>query len=212
MFLLGCVLREMNRTSTSFPKDTHRTSTSLPKETNEMTTSTTTFPRETHSMYPSKDVFSFEAPDSNDLMCTSPINKVTDSVFIGDKNGASDIRILLNYGITHIINCAAEIPNYFESDHFSYLKLDLLDTNDSLSPAIQQSCKFIKDTLQQNHNAKIFVHCRMGRSRSASVVIYYLMKEHNIDFVDAFFELKMVRPIIDPNDSYRLQLMTVSNQ
>ena len=45
-----------------------------------------------------------------------------------------------------------------------------------------------------------------GISRSASLVIYYFMKKYNINFDDALKMVKGKRNIINPNDSFKLQL------
>lgn len=54
----------------------------------------------------------------------------------------------------------------------------------------------------------MLVHCKMGVSRSASVVIAYAMKANNWDFETALHHVKNKRNCIKPNKSFLLQLET----
>lgn len=54
----------------------------------------------------------------------------------------------------------------------------------------------------------MLVHCKMGVSRSASVVIAYAMKAYNWDFETALQNVKEKRSCIKPNKSFLLQLET----
>ena len=42
-------------------------------------------------------------------------------------------------------------------------------------------------------NKNIFIHCDFGKSRSASVVIFYVMKEKKLNFNDAKNFVKNIR-------------------
>jgi hypothetical protein len=52
------------------------------------------------------------------------------------------------------------------------------------------------------------VHCKMGVSRSASVVTAYIMKELGFDYERAFAYVKQRRACVNPNESFRSQLRT----
>ena len=56
--------------------------------------------------------------------------------------------------------------------------------------------------------SKVLVHCKMGISRSASVVIAYAMKAHNWNFEQAMKHVKDKRNCIKPNKSFLVQLET----
>jgi protein phosphatase slingshot len=56
--------------------------------------------------------------------------------------------------------------------------------------------------------SKVLVHCKMGISRSASVVIAYAMKAYNWDFDQAIKHVKEKRNCIKPNKSFVSQLET----
>lgn len=56
--------------------------------------------------------------------------------------------------------------------------------------------------------SKVLVHCKMGISRSASVVIAYAMKQYNWEFSQAINHVKDKRGCIKPNKNFLAQLET----
>jgi len=57
-----------------------------------------------------------------------------------------------------------------------------------------------------NNQNRVLVHWAMGRSRSASMIIMYLMKKFQIEFETSFAIVKMRREIIDPNEGFIAKL------
>ena len=53
----------------------------------------------------------------------------------------------------------------------------------------------------------VLVHCYAGVSRSASVVIAYLMNQHGMSLKDAYQYVKNKRYFIKPNEGFRKQLV-----
>jgi protein-tyrosine phosphatase len=52
----------------------------------------------------------------------------------------------------------------------------------------------------------VLVHCAMGVSRSASMVIAYLVREHQMSLAEALAYLKEKRSCIKPNRGFMKQL------
>ncbi|PKI64917.1 hypothetical protein CRG98_014713 [Punica granatum] len=52
----------------------------------------------------------------------------------------------------------------------------------------------------------VLVHCFMGRSRSVSVVVAYLMKKHGMSLSQAMEHVKSKRPQASPNSGFLSQL------
>ncbi|KAJ8955261.1 hypothetical protein NQ318_000288 [Aromia moschata] len=63
-------------------------------------------------------------------------------------------------------------------------------------------------TKAKDKGSKVLVHCKMGVSRSASVVIAYAMKAYNWDFHTALTHVKEKRSCIKPNTNFLSQLET----
>jgi protein-tyrosine phosphatase len=51
-----------------------------------------------------------------------------------------------------------------------------------------------------------FVHCAQGVSRSGAVVVYSLMRMHNLSYDAALALARKGRSVAEPNDSFAAQL------
>jgi protein-tyrosine phosphatase len=128
-------------------------------------------------------------------ICLSEPTQVTKNIFLGSAFNAGNFNSLENLDIDIIINVTNEINNYYPDD-FVYINYKIDDSEaDNIEEYLDSSYKILKDNSDKN----ILVHCYMGASRSASIVIYYLMKENNLTFKQAFDILKNKRPLINPN-------------
>jgi hypothetical protein len=92
------------------------------------------------------------------------------SLFLGDVQDARDLPALKGAGITHIVNCASELPCYFGED-FVYLALRLRDPDARLGTQIEKACEFIDGGRDAG---RVLVHCIRAGSRSPAVVLAYL--------------------------------------
>ncbi|CAF4410453.1 unnamed protein product, partial [Adineta steineri] len=61
-------------------------------------------------------------------------------------------------------------------------------------------------------NECCLVHCAAGISRSATIVLAYLMKYHHNTLKDAYTFLHDKRPQISPNKGFLLQLIRYENE
>jgi len=87
----------------------------------------------------------------------------------------------------------------------------LLDLNSKKTENVENLLKdkmFDIDTLCQynaqksNNQNRVLVHCAMGMSRSATMVIMYLMRKFEIEWSLAFDFVKYRREIVDPNEGF----------
>jgi protein-tyrosine phosphatase len=130
----------------------------------------------------------------------NPIDKITDNIYLGDFRAADDSEILKINGITHVINCAKDMPEVFP-EHFKYLSLHLRDiVGEDLTEAISLSLEFIRNA------ERVFIHCKQGVSRSASIVIAYLIKYKKMSYDSALSLLQMIRFCVNPNPGFEIQL------
>lgn len=63
-----------------------------------------------------------------------------------------------------------------------------------------------KNLLASNNQHRVLVHCAMGRSRSATMVIMYLMKKFDISMETALRLAKTRREVVDPNEGFLQKL------
>lgn len=79
-------------------------------------------------------------------------------------------------GLTHVINVTKSVDNYHKSD-IKYFRIPIEDEDKSnIEDYFDEAFNFICGALEENNSHKIFIHCSVGMSRSASIAIMYLMK------------------------------------
>ncbi|KAB0794765.1 hypothetical protein PPYR_11604 [Photinus pyralis] len=132
--------------------------------------------------------------------------EIFDHVYLGSEWNASNYEELQRNGVRHILNVTREIDNFFPGT-FDYLNIRVYDDEKTdLLKHWDNTYKYI--TKARKEGSKVLVHCKMGISRSASVVIAYAMKAYNWDFKTAMRHVKDKRSCIKPNTSFVTQLET----
>ena len=133
---------------------------------------------------------------------TYNMTHIIDDIYLGNACDASCFYKLKEYNITNIINSTKEIPNYFESD-FEYFKIDIYDVNsNSYNNDIFNNTLDYIYRLQTEKNKKILIHCYMGSSRSATLVILYLMDRYEYTLEQALELVKSKRDIVNVNTEF----------
>ena len=126
---------------------------------------------------------------------------IVPGLLLGSRLAAEKREVLNLHGITYVINTSKEIPSYFENDkttHVAYLKLQLEDSEeDDMESCFKQSSEFINSALR--NDSSVLVHCQAGISRSATIVIAYLMCNKNMSLKEAYFHVKSKKTNIQPN-------------
>ena len=127
---------------------------------------------------------------------------ILDNIYLGDASAAENETYLKNFDISVVINCAYEHISEYE-DLKAY-ELKLTDHYpQQLFPIFETAYEIIK---HYNKNSKIYIHCMSGVSRSASLVIFYIMKEKKWDYDKSFDYVQKIRTNINPNSDFVNQL------
>ena len=133
------------------------------------------------------------------------MNYMIDNIYLGNAQAASDEEYLKKYNISTVVNCAEEIPSEYKDIKFFELKMyDSVIQN--LFPKFEVAYKFIKINSKKESNNNILIHCSLGKSRSASLVVFYLMKEKKWDYDTCFQYMRERRPLATPNEHFENQL------
>jgi protein-tyrosine phosphatase len=134
---------------------------------------------------------------------------IEEGLFLGSLDAAEDPELLEKHNIT----CVLSILDSFRGTHhygpnITHKKITLVD-----SPAariidhLPHGLKFISEALNAGKN--ILVHCAAGISRSASMVIAFLMVKYSCDFETAKRMVREKRACIWPNQGFENQLKTI---
>ncbi|XP_074343830.1 dual specificity protein phosphatase PHS1-like [Apium graveolens] len=150
----------------------------------------------------------------SDAANTEKPSLISGTLFIGGALAARSQYTLQHLGITHILClCSNEIgqsdsqyPEIFEYKNFSIS--DEEDAN--IDDLFAEAHHFIDEVEQIG--GKVLVHCFEGRSRSATVVLAYLMLKKNFTLLKAWNTLKRVHRRAQPNDGFAKILLDLDRK
>lgn len=127
---------------------------------------------------------------------------IIDNIYLGSAFNVSSLETLQKYEIKKILNVTREIPCLYP-DQFTYKTISVKDTRDSfLDNYLEDSYQY----LTQDLTSPTLVHCYMGSSRSATIVIFYLMKRYRMSFSDALQFVRDKRKCVNLNTNFAEEL------
>ncbi|XP_012215360.1 dual specificity protein phosphatase 19 [Linepithema humile] len=134
------------------------------------------------------------------------VANVIPGLYLSSQDPAVCSDILKKYEIQHILSIGVDISEKFHD--IQYHNCDLLDLPESnIIPSIKKCI----DIIHTNRKENILVHCNAGVSRSAAIVIAYLIIIMKLSYDDAYNKVKAVRSCIKPNDGFVKQLRSIEN-
>ncbi|CAN7993662.1 unnamed protein product [Ixodes hexagonus] len=147
-----------------------------------------------------------ESTDLVSQLSSIPLcSAIEDRLFLGGRDAAEDRSTVEALGITHILTAdifPLELEHNQRSLQFLFLQVDDRPEEDLLSH-FEKACRFID---QGCRNGGCLVHCYFGVSRSAALVIAYIMQKYRIDYTTAFERVREKRTCIGPNQGFVFQL------
>lgn len=143
------------------------------------------------------------SPGASPIFSDAKPTQIRKKLYLGNHAHARSIVMMNAIGANLIVNCTATIPNYHED--IEYKRFPLTDvSHDPIELYLKDACSTIADAIQKGKT--VFVHCEAGISRSASIVIAYLMASEKKGYSNAFGSVRDVRTIIAPNMGFELKL------
>ena len=146
-------------------------------------------------------------------MCENKFDaqEIVDRLWLGSSHaGACSVEILQTKKISHVLvaGMGLTMPHKDEPS-IHYHKINLIDHHSqSLTKHLDGCLKFIDDALAAE--GSVLVHCALGVSRSASIVIAYVSKTLHLTFDEAISLVREKRPEVEPNGAL-LSRNTIDN-
>ncbi|EGG15805.1 hypothetical protein DFA_09473 [Cavenderia fasciculata] len=127
--------------------------------------------------------------------------------------GSTHLDVLRELGVTCVINVAEEcrckfLPNDDGIVEHRQIIEDIVQTDQHST--FYQLFKVIDKV--QSQGGKVLVHCMRGRSRSATIVIGYLIYKYNWDLKKAYAFVKEKRSFIGPHGHLKIQLIVFEKE
>lgn len=128
-------------------------------------------------------------------------------LFIGSAGAAYNFSGLVAANMTHIVDVTPSViprfPGVFEYMHISDVHdYDEIEDGDKLAQYFPYSTQYIGKALDQG--GKVLVHCSEGRSRSATLIVVYLMQTQGFYRDGALSLIRKTRPIAYPSSSFMI--------
>ena len=136
----------------------------------------------------------------------SSFTKIENYLYLGNAETANDGTLLTKLAIRKVLSVrGVPVCEDNKVSGIEYLHIPIDDTlNDDILTHFPTAHRFIVDG--QNNKLTVYVHCRLGVSRSATIVISYLMAKYRIHYDEALRKVHKLRHQVRPNSSFLYQL------
>lgn len=141
-----------------------------------------------------------------DLCTQSCYSQIIPGLYLSNARAACDKNVLRSLNITHVLTVEAHrLPkSTFTNTNISTLFIRAEDIpSANLLSYFPMANAFITEGMEKGN---VLVHCHFGVSRSATIVIAFLMEKYNLTFEQAYFYVKQRRKFINPNPGFISQL------
>ena len=143
-------------------------------------------------------------------VCPDAITKVLDFLYLGDQDGAQNVKQLVTFGITHVINCAAHYcrtgPQFYGNVMHKYVEFKAEDDEEyDMMQHFDEAFKVIEDA--RLSGGKALIHCGMGVNRSGVLTVAYVMLYHQWGPITAAIYVKKLRKMLLSNSEFQSQLI-----
>lgn len=133
-------------------------------------------------------------------------SKVLPFLYLSGAVCSQDRRVLDILNIKFILNATTECNNMFAGQGIEYCRCSLIDdVRQDASAQFDVAIRFIDSA--RKANKAILVHCAYGVSRSATLVIAYVMHTNRWPYAKALQYVKQMREVVRPNRGFEAQLV-----
>ncbi|KAM0985125.1 hypothetical protein ACFX13_012658 [Malus domestica] len=130
--------------------------------------------------------------------------QIEEGLFLGSIGAANNKDELKNLNITHILTVANSLAPAYPND-FVYKVINVPDrVCTDLKQHFDECIDYIDEATRSGGG--VLVHCFVGRSRSVTIIVAYLMKKHGMSISQALEHVKSRRPQASPNAGFISQL------
>lgn len=107
--------------------------------------------------------------------------EIDDDVVLGAVPFRSDIGKLVQLGVQAIVNTCEEFPGHtdlYRDLGITQYHMPTVDFTHPTLESVTEAVEFMRREIAEGH--RVYVHCKAGRARSATVVMCYLIAAHGM--------------------------------
>ncbi|KAF0973812.1 hypothetical protein FDP41_007199 [Naegleria fowleri] len=148
----------------------------------------------------------FEYPETIERDSTLLPNEIVpDFLFLGAYIHAYVPKLLESLKINKIVNVTPEPHEDHILQTFGNYQIQIVDHQSmDIKQHFSEAIEFIKEC--KKNGERVFIHCQKGISRSASIVLAYLVAAEGLTLQQAYNHTKQARKFIKPNKGFTNQL------
>jgi protein-tyrosine phosphatase len=121
-------------------------------------------------------------------------DKVTPQIWIGGKLGSRSAKTAVSSGVVSVLDLSAEFSEAKPFRKINYRNIPVLDLTAPTQAQLMEMSQFIGN---YSRNGAVYVHCKIGYSRSAAAVAAYLIMSGKVKTAEeAFAIIRRVRPSV----------------
>ncbi|XP_070532115.1 dual specificity protein phosphatase 12-like isoform X2 [Ptychodera flava] len=131
------------------------------------------------------------------------MHRIRPGLYIGCRADAYDVEALKAANITHILTLEYE-PLEINSGDFKYNFVRVSDVpNEDILSHFPECLEFVEEGIRKGG---VLVHCFMGVSRSATIIVAYLMSKDKKSVTDTLQSVRQIHNDVGPNHGFMDQL------
>jgi len=127
---------------------------------------------------------------------------IIDNIYLSNLDDALTQQLIRQNNIYIVIRLSEDINRSPYSDVIEYYNFEIEDNCLYKKEIIEFSIKAYK-IIENNKDKNILIHCNEGRSRSVSIIIFYLMTKYKYDYETSYRLIKKIKNDINPNISFQ---------
>jgi hypothetical protein len=125
-----------------------------------------------------------------------------------------DAHELIVQGVSHVVNmCMGKHDDpYFTGTDVALAYYGIFDGENEEGVGvsrIRSAIDFISEAIDKHPQHKVYVHCAAGISRSAAVMVGYLMRTEEMTMSQALRHVREIRPCVNPHPAHLISLLEI---
>lgn len=117
-------------------------------------------------------------------------HEIVPGLWLGDIEAAKSAVLLDNGRVRQVINATFQVPCYHKWDsRMTYIRMAWFDDDRQVVTSNEYRQTYDMIDAARANDISLLVHCFAGRSRSASIVLYYLCRKERLEVADGMVQL-----------------------